>query len=87
LVAAIRGLLSTVVGAVVGAVSGYFGGWVDSVLMRLTGLIIVIPLLVLAAVLGQLASGMKMGILPLAVVVGLVSWPSLARLVRGEVLP
>ena len=80
------GLLSTVIGAVVGAVSGYFGGWVDSVLMRLTDLIIVIPLLVLAAVLGQMASGMKMGILPLAVVLGLVSWTSLARLVRGEVL-
>ena len=86
IIAAIVGLLSTVIGAVVGAVSGYFGGWVDSVLMRLTDLIIVIPLLVLAAVLGQMASGMKMGILPLAVVLGLVSWTSLARLVRGEVL-
>ncbi|MWD31174.1 hypothetical protein E0K89_027520, partial [Aquicoccus sp. SCR17] len=71
IIAAIVGLLSTVIGAIVGAVSGYFGGWVDSVLMRLTDLIIVIPLLVLAAVLGQMASGMKMGILPLAVVLGL----------------
>lgn len=86
IIAAIVGLLSTVIGAIVGAVSGYFGGWVDSLLMRLTDLIIVIPLLVLAAVLGQMASGMKMGILPLAVVLGLVSWTSLARLVRGEVL-
>ena len=86
IIAAIVGLLATVIGAIVGAVSGYFGGWVDSVLMRLTDLIIVIPLLVLAAVLGQMASGMKMGILPLAVVLGLVSWTSLARLVRGEVL-
>ena len=44
------------------------------------------PLLVLAAVLGQMAAGLKMGIFPLAVVLGLVSWTSLARLVRGEVL-
>ena len=86
IIAAIVGLLSTVIGALIGAVSGYFGGWIDSVLMRLTDLIIVIPLLVLAAVLGQMAAGLKMGIFPLAVVLGLVSWTSLARLVRGEVL-
>ncbi|PZP17937.1 MAG: ABC transporter permease, partial [Kocuria rhizophila] len=55
-------------------------------LMRLTDLIIVIPLLVLAAVLGKMASGANMGILPLALVLGLVTWTSLARLVRGEVL-
>lgn len=86
IIAAIVGLLSTVIGAVIGAVSGYFGGWIDSVLMRLTDLIIVIPLLVLAAVLGKMASGANMGILPLALVLGLVTWTSLARLVRGEVL-
>lgn len=86
IIAAIVGLLSTVIGAAVGAISAYFGGWVDSVLMRLTDLIIVIPLLVLAAVLGQMASGLELGIIPLAVVLGLVSWTSLARLVRGEIL-
>ena len=86
IIAIIVGLLSTAIGALIGAVSAYFGGWVDSVLMRLTDLIIVIPLLVLAAVLGQMAAGLKMGIFPLAVVLGLVSWTSLARLVRGEVL-
>lgn len=86
IIAVIVGLLSTVIGAIVGAVSGYFGGWIDSILMRLTDLVIVIPLLVLAAVLGQMASGLNMGIVPLAVVLGLVSWTSLARLVRGEVL-
>lgn len=86
IIAVIVGLLSTVIGAVVGAASGYFRGWVDSVLMRLTDLIIVIPLLVLAAVLGQMAAGLKLGVFPLAVVLGIVSWTSLARLVRGEVL-
>lgn len=86
IIAFIVGLLSTVIGAIVGALSAYFGGWVDSVLMRLTDLIIVIPLLVLAAVLGQMAGGLKLGILPLALVLGLVSWTSLARLVRGEIL-
>lgn len=86
IIAAIVGLLSTVIGAVIGALSAYFGGWIDSLLMRLTDLIIVIPLLVLAAVLGKMASGLQLGIIPLAVVLGLVSWTSLARLVRGEIL-
>ena len=43
------------IGAIVGALAGYFRGWVDEVLMRMTDLFIVIPLLVLAAVLGQMA--------------------------------
>lgn len=86
IIAFIVGLISTAIGALVGAASAYFGGWVDSVLMRLTDLIIVIPLLVLAAVLGKMAGGLQLGILPLAFVLGIVSWTSLARLVRGEIL-
>lgn len=86
IIAFIVGLVSTVIGALVGALSAYFGGWVDSLLMRLTDLVIVIPLLVLAAVLGQMASNLRLGILPLALVLGFVSWTSLARLVRGEIL-
>ena len=86
IIALVVGLVSTVLGALIGAVSGYFRGWVDAILMRLTDLIIVVPLLVLAAVLGQMSSGLGGGILPLALVLGLVTWTSLARLVRGEVL-
>ena len=86
IIALVVGLVSTAVGSVVGAVAGYFRGWLDAVLMRLTDLIIVIPLLVLAAVLGRMSSGLGGGILPLALVLGLVTWTSLARLVRGEVL-
>ncbi|AEG43705.1 ABC transporter permease [Isoptericola variabilis] len=78
------GLISTVIGTVVGALAGYFRGWVESLLMRLTDLLIVIPLLVLAAVLGKMAS--QWGIWGLTVMLGIVSWTGLARLVRGEVL-
>ncbi len=77
------GLLSTFIGTMIGAISGYFGGWIDSILMRLTDIVIVIPLLVIAAVLGQMAAG---NIFWLAIVLGLVTWTGLARLVRGEVL-
>lgn len=86
IIAIIVGLVSTAIGALIGALSGYFRGWVDSLLMRLTDLIIVIPLLVLAAVLGKMSNNLPGGIVPLALVLGLVSWTSLARLVRGEVL-
>lgn len=86
IIALVVGIVSTVIGAIVGAVAGYFRGWIDALLMRLTDLVIVIPLLVLAAVLGQMSSSLDAGILPLALVLGLVTWTSLARLVRGEVL-
>lgn len=80
------GLVATVIGSVVGAASGYFGGWIDSALMRTTDLFIVIPLLALAAVLGKIAGNIGDSIVILALVLGLVTWTGLARLVRGEVL-
>ncbi|WP_149814693.1 ABC transporter permease [Serinicoccus marinus] len=77
------GLLSTLVGTIIGALAGFYRGWVEAILMRVTDLFIIIPLLVLAAVLGKMAGG---GIWSLALVLSLVSWTGLARLVRGEVL-
>lgn len=78
------GIIATIVGTVIGGLAGYYRGWIESALMRVTDLFIVIPLLVLAAVLGQIAS--NWGVWALAVMLGLVTWTGLARLVRGEVL-
>ena len=78
------GIIATIIGTVIGGLAGYFRGWLENALMRLTDLFIVIPLLVLAAVLGQIAAGW--GVAGLAVMLGLVTWTGLARLVRGEVL-
>jgi ABC-type dipeptide/oligopeptide/nickel transport system permease subunit len=80
----IVGLLSTVIGVVMGAVAGYFGRWIDSALMRFTDVIITIPLLLVAAVAG-FALGIS-GIWSVALVLGLFSWTTLARLVRAEFL-
>lgn len=77
------GILTTMLGTLIGAIAGFFRGWVEAILMRITDLFIVIPLLVLAAVLGQRSGG---GIWPLAIMLSVVSWTGLARLVRGEVL-
>lgn len=86
IIAVVVGFVATVIGAIIGAVAGYYRGWVDAVLMRLTDLFIVIPLLVLAAVLGQIAGRSGNPTVVLALVLGLVTWTGLARLVRGEVL-
>jgi peptide/nickel transport system permease protein len=78
------GIVSTVLGVVIGGVSGFFAGRVDQVLMRFTDVIIIIPVIVIAAVLGRTFSGS--GSFVLALVLGLVFWTGLARLVRGDVL-
>jgi peptide/nickel transport system permease protein len=78
------GIVSTFIGIVVGAASGFFRGAVDAVLMRITDVVIIIPLLVLTAVLGRTYS--NSGSFVLAIVLGLASWTGLARLVRGDVL-
>lgn len=86
IIALVVGVVATVIGAVVGAFAGYFRGWVDEVLMRITDLFIVIPLLVLAAVLGQMVGNTSGSIWLLGLVLGLLTWTGLARLVRGEIL-
>ena len=78
------GIVSTFIGIVVGATSGFFRGAIDAVLMRITDVVIIIPLLVLTAVLGRTYS--NSGSFVLAIVLGLASWTGLARLVRGDVL-
>lgn len=82
------GFLVAVIGTVVGAVAGYYRGWVESVLMRFTDLIIIIPVIVLGAVVGQIANEHfeGLGVLGLSIVLGLFLWTGLARLVRGEFL-
>lgn len=82
------GILVAVIGTVIGAVAGYYRGWVESVLMRFTDLIIVIPVIVLGAVVGQIANEhfQGLGVLGLSIVLGLFLWTGLARLVRGEFL-
>jgi len=76
----IMGMIATALGIVVGAVAGYYRGKVDVILMRMTEVVLAIPALVVAAVLGRRVAGA----LPFAVVLGLILWPILARLVRAE---
>lgn len=71
------------IGLLVGAISAYFGGKVDEVLMRLTDVVFAVPSLVLAMVIAaMLGPDIKNMMLALTV----VSWPSYARLIRGDIL-
>lgn len=75
--------VSLFVGVVVGAISGYFGGWVDNVIMRIVDAIMCFPsfflILTVVALLGP-------SMFNIIVVIGLVSWTGTARLVRAEFL-
>ncbi|MBB5641908.1 ABC transporter permease [Cryobacterium roopkundense] len=84
LVMVVLGLIATILGVVVGAVAGYYRGWVDATLMRITDVFIVIPALVIGSVVGHWFGGL--GAPVLAIMLGFFSWMGIARLVRGEFL-
>jgi ABC-type dipeptide/oligopeptide/nickel transport system permease subunit len=72
-----------VIGTLLGILSGYFGGWVDAVIMRIADMMIAFPGLVLAiAVAGMLGASTKNAIIAISV----VSWPKYARLARSLVM-
>ncbi|MBI4490179.1 MAG: ABC transporter permease [Deltaproteobacteria bacterium] len=74
---------SLIVGTAVGSVSGYFGGLVDDVLMRATEYVLVIPRFFLALLIVAL---LGTGITKIILVIGFLSWPEIARLVRAQFL-
>lgn len=78
--------VSSVIGIVFGAVAGYFRGWIESIIMRLTDFVIVVPTLVFAAILGQMVGGLPGGVAPLGIALGCITWMGMCRLVRAEVL-
>jgi peptide/nickel transport system permease protein len=97
LIGLIAVMLETTMGILIGAASGYFGGLVDNLLMRFTEAILIIPqiflLLVMAkffagnipnlTILGREFSG---SVVVIIAIIGLTSWPYLARIVRAEFL-
>jgi ABC-type dipeptide/oligopeptide/nickel transport system permease subunit len=78
--------LATVIGTVIGAVAGYYGGWADAVLMRLTDLVLVVPLLAILLVLANTVKTKADNWLFIALIMAFVLWTVLARLVRGTFL-
>jgi ABC-type dipeptide/oligopeptide/nickel transport system permease subunit len=82
----IAGLSATVtlgIGAILGALAGYFGGFIDSLAMRFVDVMLSIPGISLLLLVSTLYHPSVVG---LALVIAFISWPGIARLVRGEVL-
>lgn len=74
-------LLSVVIGITVGALAGFYGGWLDSTLMRVTEFFQVLPALLFAMVVVSLFSP---SLLTVTLAIGIVSWTGTARLTRAE---
>ena len=82
-VVALVAVIAAPVGIVMGTVSGYFGGVVDTVLMRITDIFLAFPRLILAlAFVAALGPGIENAIIAIAI----TSWPPYARIARGETL-
>jgi ABC-type dipeptide/oligopeptide/nickel transport system permease subunit len=76
--------VSSVIGLFVGAIAGYYGGWVDNILMRITDLVLTLPALaVLLTAAALLGSGSQWRVL---LILTLFFWTNLARVVRGVFL-
>ncbi len=81
------GLVSTsvalLIGVPLGALAGYFGGWIDDAAMRFTEFFQTIPSFALAIVIVAI---LQPSLTSIVLAIGVVSWPPVARLVRGEVM-
>ncbi len=74
-------VVSLLIGVSLGAIAGYFGGWIDAVLMRFTELFQSVPSFALAIVLVAI---FEPSVASMVTAIAVVSWPPVARLVRGE---
>jgi peptide/nickel transport system permease protein len=80
---ALVAVTAPVLGLLIGTVAGYFGGWIDAILMRLTDIFLAFPRLILAlALVAVLGPGIENAVLAIA----LTAWPPYARVARAETL-
>ena len=73
----------TAMGVVLGSISGFYGGWVDSVILRVADVVLAFPAILIVLVAVSLTGP---GLGQLIILLGLVGWPHIARLVRGQLL-
>jgi peptide/nickel transport system permease protein len=79
-------IVSTTIGTVWGAIAGFYRGWADSIMMRFADLVLTIPLLAIAAVLGHEYGSRANGWLYIAIVLALLVWAPISRVIRGVCL-
>lgn len=83
-------IISTFLGVLLGGISGFFGGWVDMLIMRIVDIFYCIPNMPIIIILGAVMDGMRVNstlrMLYLMLILGFLGWPGIARLVRGQIL-
>ena len=83
-------IIQTLLGVVLGGIAGYFGKWVDNLIMRIVDIFYCIPSLPLIIILGSVMDSLKVHpqvrIYFLMIIMGLLGWPGVARMVRGQIL-
>ena len=83
-------IIEIVLGVIMGGISGYFGGWVDNLIMRIVDILYCIPstplLIILGAAMDALSVDPTLRMVYLMVTLGILGWPGVARLVRGQIL-
>jgi peptide/nickel transport system permease protein len=77
-------LVVLAVGVAIGALAGYYGGWVDTVLMRITDAFLAVPYLIWLFTFGAIFSDGS--VTAIVILIAVFSWPNAARIVRGEFL-
>ncbi|AXT35091.1 ABC transporter permease [Phaeobacter sp. LSS9] len=83
MIVALVAVISAPLGLIIGAISGYFGGWIDRILMGITDVFLSMPKLILAlAFVAALGPGIENAIIAIAI----TAWPAYARIARAETL-
>lgn len=82
--------IETFIGIILGGISGYFGKWVDNLIMRVVDVFYCIPSTPVIIILGAVMDGMRVDpqirMIYLMLILGFLGWPGIARLVRGQIL-
>ncbi|MFP4444435.1 MAG: oligopeptide ABC transporter permease [Spirochaetia bacterium] len=76
-------IIYTLIGSALGALAGYYGGWVDLVIMRMCDTVMTFPVLIIIITIVALVGA---NIFNIMLVIGFLSWPGICRLVRGQIL-
>ena len=80
----------TVLGVIMGGLAGYFGGWVDNLIMRLVDIFYCLPMMPIMIIIGAVMDAMRMGtyirLMVMMAALGVMGWAGVARLVRGQIL-
>lgn len=88
MVGVLAAILTVLFGCLIGGIAGYYGGWVDNLLMRFAEIVYSLPftpmIVAVAATMMWVPQQQKM--YTVAMLIGILSWPGLARLVRGQIL-